>query len=533
MNVHFMKSRTLFRHSLSTNGNRLMAIVVQRNHQYYYGSNMDSCIYQRTIHSSIGNIPRSFAVNTMPIIRRPLHSSAAVNRWLFPLLSCHHLEQKRLSSSQLSGNIVSFNLSDIGEGIGEVVIKEWFVKEGDRVNQFDSICEVQSDKASVTITSRYDGIIHKIHYNIDDMAKVGQPLVDIKLDNVKSTEEGIDPTHVIDDRVADKFEDDYSQSQSSQILTTPAVRRMAMEYKIDLKDINGTGKDGRILKEDVINYMNELKTKPKTTPDQEVKKQPKQETAKNETMTSNKRPIANIVDSPPLAKDRIEPIKGITKSMFKTMTQSLSVPPFGLSEEIDMTELVKLRPMMKTVANERDIPLSYMPFMIKAASMALEEFPILNSSIDKSGENIIYKSSHNIGVAMDTKQGLLVPNIKRVNQLSVIQVAQQLNRLHELGKKGQLGTEDLSGGTFTLSNIGSIGGLFGIPVLMPGEVAIGAIGRVRQVPRFVDNSSDQIVRSFVMHVLWSADHRIIDGATMTRFNNRWKDFLENPFKILL
>lgn len=97
MNVHFMKSRTLFRHSLSTNGNRLMAIVVQRNHQYYYGSNMDSCIYQRTIHSSIGNIPRSFAVNTMPIIRRPLHSSAAVNRWLFPLLSCHHLEQKSKS----------------------------------------------------------------------------------------------------------------------------------------------------------------------------------------------------------------------------------------------------------------------------------------------------------------------------------------------------------------------------------------------------------------------------------------------------
>ena len=264
--------------------------------------------------------------------------------------------------------------------------------------------------------------------------------------------------------VPDKFDDDYSAS--SKILTTPAVRRLAMEHKINLKDVTGTGKDSRILKEDVLNYINMAKHKlsgeAKATFDHATTVATNHSAVSfsavhNSTSSSTPK---SMVPSPQanFLEDRVQPIRGITKSMFKTMTQSLNVPHFGLSEEIDLTELVRLRPEMKRVASEKNLPLSFMPFMIKAASLALTEFPILNASIDQAGENIIFKSAHNIGIAMDTKQGLLVPNIKFVNQLNVIEIAQELARLQDLGNKGQLGTENLTGGTFTLSNIGSVSG---------------------------------------------------------------------------
>lgn len=372
---------------------------------------------------------------------------------------------------------MSFNLSDIGEGISEVVIKEWFVKEGDKVNQFDSICEVQSDKASVTITSRYDGVIHKIHYAIEDIAKVGKALVDIRLDEAVATGmqsfiqfaifknyfklgDGKNSGGAASDRVVDKFEDEYISS--TQILTTPAVRRLAMEHKINLKDVVGTGKEGRVLKEDVLNYINMAKQPSQPMSGQREimeSSSTKGYGPPSSTPKSVSPPLTKTVaksSAVPLPADRVESIKGITKAMFKTMTQSLSVPHFGLAEEVDMTALVKLRPEMKKVAQEKNVSLSYMPFLIKAASLALTEYPILNSTIDVHGEKIVFKGSHNIGVAMDTKQGLLVPNIKHVNQLSIIEIAQELNRLHELGKNGQLGPNELTGGTFSLSNIGSV-----------------------------------------------------------------------------
>lgn len=223
-------------------------------------------------------------------------------------------------------------------------------------------------------------------------------------------------------------------------MTTPAVRRMASEYKVDLRQIVPTGRDGRVLKEDVLNHLSLISSGGK-----ESKVQTEAERAES-------RPPGQAV----LLEDRSETIKGITKSMFKTMTASLSVPHFGLSEEIDLTQLVKLRPELKQISAERGTPISYVPFFIKAASLALNQFPILNATIDKNEEKIVYKASHNIGVAMDTKHGLLVPNIKGVNSLGVLDIARELVRLQELGKNGQLGTNELSGGTFTLSNIGSV-----------------------------------------------------------------------------
>ncbi|KAF7470516.1 Hypothetical predicted protein [Marmota monax] len=167
----------------------------------------------------------------------------------------------------------------------------------------------------------------------------------------------------------------------------------------------------------------------------------------------------------------------------------------------------------------------------QAASLGLLQFPILNSSVDENCQNITYKASHNIGIAMDTEQGLIVPNVKNVQIRSVFEIATELNRLQKLGSAGQLSTSDLTGGTFTLSNIGSIGGTYTKPVILPPEVAIGALGSIMALPRF--NQKGEVYKAQIMNVSWSADHRIIDGATMSRFSNLWKSYLENPAFMLL
>ncbi|GAB6031651.1 hypothetical protein CHUAL_009410 [Chamberlinius hualienensis] len=431
------------------------------------------------------------------------------------------------------GEIASFLLSDIGEGIREVSIKEWFVKVGDHVNQFDSICEVQSDKASVTITSRYDGTIKKLYYEVDETALVGHPLVDIEvLGEATAQVEQVD--QVQDQDATHLDEDKFSlPTTTAKVLTTPAVRRLASENKIQLSEVEGSGKDGRILKEDVIRYLETRKQAKdaKTTAPPAAQfvpeiKVPEPSTTSPKKVPQVASPVATIV-----AKDYTEPIKGFKKAMVKTMTASLKIPHFGYADELDLTELVKVRENIKDKFLQQGIKISFMPFFIKAASLALLRFPILNSSVDEKCENITFKASHNIGIAMDTSQGLIVPNIKNVQTLSIVEIAQELNRLMELGLKGQIGTAEITNGTFTLSNIGMIGGTYLKPVILPPEVAIGAIGKIQVLPRFDDKGN--VIKGHIMQVSWSADHRIIDGATMARFSTLWKSYLERPLLMIM
>uniref|UniRef100_T1IN16 Dihydrolipoamide acetyltransferase component of pyruvate dehydrogenase complex n=1 Tax=Strigamia maritima TaxID=126957 RepID=T1IN16_STRMM len=428
-----------------------------------------------------------------------------------------HLPNKFFHTTQTYYEIVQFFLSDIGEGIREVAVKEWYVKVGDTVKQFDSICEVQSDKASVTITSRYDGIIEKLHYDIDDTALVGKPLVDIKISDDASQTQALDE---VQDQDAVILSQTANQVMSTfdKVLTTPAVRRMAMEHKIRLSDVQGTGKEGRVLKEDILKYLDSLKTSAKSIPPPSIttKSIPKQ------LLAISKSPIT-------IGKDRTEAIKGIPKAMAKAMAAANQIPHFGYYDEINLTELVKMRGYLKEMAKERGVKFSYMPVFIKAVSMALNQYPVLNATVDDKCENITYKAAHNIGVAMDTSLGLVVPNVKNVQGLSILEIASDMNRLHDVGKKGQLGTTDLTGGTFTLSNIGSIGGTYAKPLIFPPQVAIGAVGKIQVLPRY--DRDGNVVKTFIMQVSWSADHRIIDGATMARFSNLWKDYLENPITI--
>ena len=164
--------------------------------------------------------------------------------------------------------------------------------------------------------------------------------------------------------------------------------------------------------------------------------------------------------------------KGLQRAMAKTMTASNAVPHFGYCDEVDMDQLASLREELKGVAEKRGVKLSYLPIILKATSLALKQYPILNSSVNTDVTSLIYKSSHNLGLAMDTPQGLIVPNIKNVQTKSVLEIAAELNRLHKLATEGKLGREDLTGGTFTLSNIGSIGGTYAKPVIMLPEVTL-------------------------------------------------------------
>ncbi|KAG7400057.1 hypothetical protein PHYBOEH_007125 [Phytophthora boehmeriae] len=444
---------------------------------------------------------------------------------------------------------VPFKLADIGEGIAEVEVLQWFVKSGDQVKQFQNVCEVQSDKATVEITSRYDGVVKKVHYEVGEMAQVGSTLIDIDVDeataaSVQSSgkkkkagppvsrkgptpiaaaakepvsapvEAPVAPTPVLTPTpVAPR-----RHETDEKLLTSPSVRRLAREHSIDLYDIEGTGPQGRILKEDLLEYIKVLAKQPALT---EVKAQ----------VTTAK--VASVTDVPRAAylqQDTVVPLTPIQKMMVKSMNAALQVPHFGYADEIQMDALYNLRNELKPLAESRGVKLSFMPFIIKAASLALKEYPILNATVNDSETEITMVAAHNISVAMDTPTGLIVPNVKNVQAKSIMQIAEDLNRLQQLATDGKLGPNDLKGGTFSISNIGSIGGTYMSPVLLLPQVAIGAIGKIQKLPRFDTEGNVEAVR--LMNVSWSGDHRVIDGATMARFSNQWKGYLETPVSML-
>ncbi|CAF3287841.1 unnamed protein product [Rotaria socialis] len=448
-------------------------------------------------------------------------------------------------SSSRSSPVVQFKLADIGEGIREVEIIEWYVQVGDNVKQFDKICEVQSDKANVTIISRYGGTIVKLHQNISKAAKVGEPLVDIKLEHDLDVLTGTKTATIMTD---DTFDSAVYKDSLANILVTPAIRQMAKELQISLNDVQGTGKDGRILKEDIIRFKSAKSTPskfssgiPPPSPTA-VKQTSRLRPTPVPTSSSLKKASDHSVTK--AKNDRNEPIQGTRKTIIQTMIQTSSIPHFTYCDEYDMTQLEKIRKQLKNQLNNKQKQKqvhSYMPFIIKACSLALCDYPILNAHIDSKCETIAYKGSHNVGIIIHTKHGSFVPNIKNVQQLSIGQITYELNRLQELAQNANLSTEDLTNGTFSLSNIGDIGGTYTVPVVLSPEVVIGALGKIfrQAVPDEDEQNSDENKEycsspiHSMMSVSWSADHRVIDGATMARFSNRLKFLLENPLHTLI
>lgn len=427
--------------------------------------------------------------------------------------------------------IKPFYLADIGEGIKECEVIQWFVEPGASIEEFDPICEVQSDKASVEITSRYNGVIKKLHYEVGQMAHVGTPLVDIDIPESEKdrsakaqtpTTEKADIPLEAELTPAAPVTTESSQANAGngtstaapvsshlKSLATPAVRRISREMGIDISQVKGTGKDGRVLKEDVVNHAKQPSS-PTATPAQ--------------------------ISFVPTLEESIVPLTPIQKQMFKTMTRSLNIPHFLYSDEVCLDRLAELRARLKPQVQQMGIKLTFMPFFIKALSLSLAKYPLLNARVitESNGSNgpaLLYRKAHNIGIAMDTPSGLLVPNIKNVEHLSILEIAQQLNRLQQLGSQGKLATTDLKGGTITLSNIGNVGGTYVAPVIVDSEVAIGGIGKSRVLPRY--DAYMNLKPSTILNTSWSGDHRVVDGVTMARLVDSWKSYVEDPTAMLL
>ncbi|KAL7935283.1 2-oxoacid dehydrogenases acyltransferase domain-containing protein [Trichoderma chlorosporum] len=437
-------------------------------------------------------------------------------------------------------------LADIGEGIVECEVIQWFVEPGAHVEEFSPLCEVQSDKASVEITSRFSGVVKKLYYETGEMAKVGKPFVDIDIQGgaeaddaaapkaAEPPKDGASPSTPAPEPKSQQTEAGAAaQGQSSQVpkpkgkaaaLATPAVRHLSKELKVDILDIDGTGKDGRVLKEDIYKFVQQRDASASASAaSQSASALPQQQ---------------SLVPSgqPGVQTETRVQLTNTQQQMFKTMTRSLNIPHFLYSDEVDFTDLVHLRSRLnKALSQTPAAPgqvakLSYLPFIIKAVSMALYQFPILNARVEidpaTSKPSLIMRSQHNIGVAMDTPQGLLVPVIKDVGSLNILSIAAELSRLQGLAVQGKLTPADFSGGTITVSNIGNIGGTYLSPVIVEREVAILGIGRMRTVPAFDDN--DNVVKKHVCNFSWSADHRVVDGATMARAAEVIRRMAEEP-----
>jgi len=348
---------------------------------------------------------------------------------------------------------IPFLLADIGEGISEVQVLQWHVKPGQRIQQFDKIAEVQSDKAAVEITSRYDGVVSKLHYKINDIAKVGAPLIEIDVEAEESDGPSVTTDHI-------------------SIL--PRVRKLALEKGVDLNQIVPV-KD-KITEEDVLK-------------------------AADSKVSSSSLTMSEYFMNP------------VRKSMLKSMQQSLQIPHFGYCDEYNWTAVDSVR---------KSLGISSLPIAIKALSETLKEFPQINAHFNTQQQKLMLVLEHNVAVAMDTEHGLVVPVIKNVQGLSIKEIADNISDLQKRAQENRLRQVDFEGATISLSNIGSIGGIWASPVIVPPQVCIAAAGRARVVPIFTEG---KFIPQLVCPWSWSADHRVVDGATIARFSQRLKAIL--------
>lgn len=410
-----------------------------------------------------------------------------------------------------------FILPDIGEGIVECEIVEWLIKEGDVLAEDQPVCDVMTDKALVQIPAKYAGKVVKLHYAKGEIAKVHSPLFQQEIAGTSTSAPVVAAAPVAAPVCAAKAASVVAASTAApagngKALASPAVRRLARELSIDLSLVPGSGDKGRVYKDDVKAYANGGAT--------------------SGVAKAAAAPVKAATVATSTGGSRVEPIKGIKAAMARQMQDSVStIPHFTYCEEIDLTELIALRGQLKDQYAKQGIKLTLMPFFMKAMSLAIKQFPIMNSQVNSDCSELTYFDDHNIGIAVDSKVGLLVPNIKGCQNKSIVQIAQELTKLTDAAREGRVSPAELKGGTITISNIGALGGTVATPIINKPEVAIVALGKTQLLPRF--NAKGEVEGRSLMQISWSGDHRVIDGGTIARFTNLWKSYLEQPSSMLL
>ncbi|MGH1379853.1 MAG: dihydrolipoyllysine-residue acetyltransferase [Shewanella xiamenensis] len=439
----------------------------------------------------------------------------------------HTSTQASASQASVAGTSVEeFLLPDIGEGIVECELVEWLVQEGDTVVEDQPIADVMTDKALVQIPAIKAGKIVKLHYRKGQLAKVHAPLFAIEVEGgvsapVSHAQEASVGAANTAPAACSSASVVQESARQGKALASPAVRRMARALDIDLSRVPGSGKHGRVYKEDITRFQAQGGAVPAVAP---VVVAPTQSGVTQST-------VSNVVASSARG-DIVEPIRGVKAVMAKMMVESVStIPHFTYCEEFDLTDLVALRESMKAKYSSDEVKLTMMPFFMKAMSLALTQFPVLNSQVNADCTEITYKARHNIGMAVDSKVGLLVPNVKDVQDKSILEVAAEITRLTTAARSGRVAPADLKEGTISISNIGALGGTVATPIINKPEVAIVALGKLQTLPRF--NAKGEVEARQIMQVSWSGDHRVIDGGTIARFCNLWKQYLEQPQDMLL
>lgn len=404
--------------------------------------------------------------------------------------------------------VTEFKLPDIGEGIADAEIIEWLVKEGDFVNEYQTIVKVETDKAIADLPSTVTGTVIKINFHKGDKVNVGAVLCVIGEKGEKVNEDknerkksnNINTNNKIVNRVADNVK---ISAIEGKVLASPAVRKAAVEKSIDLKTITGSGIDGQILISDL----------PSESKIPEIVESP--------------RPTGIISQKKYDQYGYVEriPMKGVRKVIAQNMIDSLSrTAQVTAMEDIDVTKLWDLKLREKEHFAIEGVKLTFMPFVIRAVIKALQKYPKMNSSIE--GENIVLKKYYNMGVAVQTDAGLMVPVIKIAERKSISEIAKEIESLAEKCRDRTIDTMDLKGSTFTITNYGSIGGTYATPIINPGESAILGLGRIFDRAGLDNSGSVKNVK--ILPISLTFDHQIVDGAEATQFIIYLKGLLEDP-----
>ena len=430
------------------------------------------------------------------------------------------------ASSEPAATARDFILPDIGEGIVECEVVEWRVAEGEAIEEDQPVVDVMTDKALVEITAPEAGVVSRLHVAQGKIARVHSPLYAYVPEGEEASAAEAAPTRSASPATATRSSsgdasrpvptpaeaDEPRRGPYGRIPAAPAVRRLLREHGVALDEVPGSGKQGRVLKEDVLRHL------------EQGSEAQRQAAPSSSTSAGVSRPVEQEV--------RVEPLRGVRAVMAKRMVEAATtIPHFQYGEEIDVTDLLALREQLKPLAAAEETRLTLMPFFMKAMALAVREAPILNARLNDDVSEIHYLPSVNVGMAVDSRAGLLVPNVKGVEGLSLLEVAAEVARLTEEARAGKVSQADLKGGTISISNIGAMGGTYAAPIINAPEVAIVAIGKTQWLPRF--DAEDRVVKRAIMTVTWAGDHRIIDGGTIARFCNAWKGYLEAPETMLL
>ncbi|WP_053826092.1 dihydrolipoamide acetyltransferase family protein [Lascolabacillus massiliensis] len=433
----------------------------------------------------------------------------------------------------------TFNFPDLGEGLEEGTIMEWYVKPGQQVKMGDSIVQMETDKVVADIPSPKNGVITDLFGEVGDVIKVGSPLVIIQIEgevSEQTTEDEKITTEAVsesDDDAgsvvgtievagkndimapSDEGEKDIEEktSVSRKALATPVARAMAKQMGIDINQIPGSGPSGRVKKEDILNFKSTgLDIKPESdiikkpfTPDESLKQ------------------TAGDVTYKPLTQIR----KTIAKNMLQSKHNAAHMSVF---EEVEISGLMEVRSRYKQRFADKGVKLTYLPFIVKAVAQALKHHPQLNSQIDTENNRMIYRNRYHIGIAVDAPDGLVVPVIRDADKLSIFQIASQIGELANKARTRKLTLEDLKDGCFSITSFGSFGGIYATPVLNYPQAGILGIGRILKTPVVKD---DEIVIGNIMPLSLTVDHRVVDGGETTRFIYKVMEYLTDPISFLM